>query len=136
MLRDNDHELHGSNTAFSRLPRRAPEVSPGKTRRGALGIKRVARGIWISLLATPGETSGAQGLSGNRAAFSLGPFFWRRKRKDLGRGSEHPHSNEPSRSETFYSVGYGQRPNPPYHTLTLTPSQRERELKGPSVERK
>ena len=53
--------------AKSRLPRRAPELSGGQTgriaglrgsatRRGAELIPRVARGIGISLLATPGES--------------------------------------------------------------------------------
>ncbi|OAI00271.1 hypothetical protein A1332_18985 [Methylomonas methanica] len=39
----------------------------------------------------PVQKRGAQGISGIRAAFSLGTFFWRSKRKYLGRRSENRH---------------------------------------------
>jgi len=38
----------------------------------------------------PIQKRGAQGISGIRAAFSLGTFFWRRKRKYLAFGCENP----------------------------------------------
>jgi hypothetical protein len=57
----------------------------------------------MSLLATPGESSGAQDSSGNRVAFSLDTFFWRRKRKYLAHGCENPHSNTPSRSDSIFN---------------------------------
>jgi hypothetical protein len=50
-------------------------------------MQRVARGPRMALLATLDEypqgaqERGAQDTSGNRVAFSLVTFFWRRKRK-------------------------------------------------------
>jgi len=104
--------------------RRAPGLSAGSTRRGASWMKRGGRGAGSPFCRLPpkaaarrtswqdsqfarrcrpeGEVNGCtECLSGSRVAFSLDTFFWRRKRKYLARGCENPHSNKPSRSDSF-----------------------------------
>jgi hypothetical protein len=70
------------------LPRRAPGLLtewPAGARLGSRVFRRVGNPS-----ENPRQKTGAQGSSGSRVAFSLVPFFWRRKRKELGRGSDHP----------------------------------------------
>ncbi|NOV28222.1 hypothetical protein DDY07_00370 [Methylomonas sp. ZR1] len=79
------------------MPRRAPELLSRIARRGAAGMPHVGGGAGKPLLPTLDKSSGAQGLSGIRAAFSLGTFFWRSKRKYLGCRAETRLLNNPSR---------------------------------------
>jgi len=62
------------------MPRRAPELLNGSARSDAARCRRGRK----PLSATPFKSSGAQGISGIRAAFSLDTFFWPRKRKYRG----------------------------------------------------
>jgi len=80
-------------------PRRAPQLSAGSARRGAAGCRATAEGEG-SPSAVPCRKRGAQGLSRLGVAFLLDTFLWPRKEKYLGRGSENPHSNWPSRSDS------------------------------------
>ncbi len=50
----------------------------------------------------PVQKRGAQGISGIRAAFSLDTFFWRSKRKYLGRRSENRHQRIRRVSDTLF----------------------------------
>ena len=56
---------------FSRLPRRAPELSAGIARRGAARMQRVARGPGMALLATPVESEERR-----KQAATGPPFLW------------------------------------------------------------
>src|SRR5690606_37210313 len=91
------------------LPRRAPELSAGIARRGAEWIPRVARGIGISLLATPGESEE------RRREAAIGPtFLWvlsfdGAKESTSAVGPRTHIKNQPSRSETFFDPPH---PNP------------------------
>jgi len=69
-------------------PSTAGFVGIGPKGRGMDAVRQ-QEGRKPSLL-TPRQNRGAQGRSGNRAAFSLDTFFWRRKRKCLAVGCENP----------------------------------------------
>ena len=71
------------------MPRRAPQVLLGLARRGAAWMPRVGRRAGSPLYRPPTKPRSA-GSSGNRAAFSLDTFFWRRKRKYLAFGCDNP----------------------------------------------
>ncbi|MBD9357451.1 hypothetical protein [Methylomonas albis] len=63
-------------------------------------MRRVACRGWEAPSGKPVQTRGAQGTSGIRAAFSLDTFFWRSKRKYLGRRSENRLINNRRDSDT------------------------------------
>jgi len=66
----------------------------GTTPRGDKGTRRC-------LLSSPAQGGDAQDQRAIRVSFLLGPFLWTSKEKDLGRGSENPHSKQPSRQRLF-----------------------------------
>ncbi len=63
-------------------------------------MHRVLRRGWEAPSENPVRTRGAQDQSGIRAAFSLDTFFWRSKRKYLGRRSENRLQNTRRDSDT------------------------------------
>jgi hypothetical protein len=93
------------NYSNSRLPRRAPQLSAGITRRGDSWMNRGDQGTGVPLIASRRKRE-AEETSGNRVAFSLDTFFWPSKRKYPDRGFGNPHSKQPSRQRLLIdSVG-------------------------------